>query len=245
VVSQALDVVFPRSCAGCGAGPWPFCGSCADALVALEPPWCVRCGRPTERAVASCRDCPPISIDLARSAFLFHGPARRAIHRLKFSGWRSVADALAGAIVATHPFPADVVTWVPLARSRLSSRGYDQAKVLARALAARTGLPALPLIRRAADIGPQARRAGAERRLALEGAFRPSGRPVPARVLLVDDVLTTGATADVCARVLRQAGAHRVSLATAARAFSGPLPARYTRPKGPRLGLWLPGDVPR
>jgi ComF family protein len=245
VLPEALDVVFPRSCAGCGGGPWPFCGACADALVALEPPWCARCGRPTERAVDSCRDCPPASIDLARSAFLFHGPARRAIHRLKFSGWRSVAEALAVAIVETGPLPADAVTWVPLARSRLASRGYDQAKVLARALAARTGAPALPLIRRAADTGPQARRAGAERRLALEGAFRASGRHVPAQVLLVDDVLTTGATADACARVLRQGGARHVTLATAARAFSGPLPSRYTRSKGPRLGLWLPGDLPR
>lgn len=238
-------MVFPRSCAGCGAGPWPFCGTCAGALVALEPPWCLRCGRPTERPVDSCRDCPPVSIDLARSAFLFRGPARRAIHRLKFSGWRSVADALAAAILAMGSFPADAVTWVPLARSRLASRGYDQAKVLARALAARTGAPVLPLIRRAADTGPQARRAGAERRVALEGAFGPSGRRVPARVLLVDDVLTTGATADACARVLRQGGAHHVSLATAARAFSGPLPPRYTRAEGPRLGLWLPGDVLR
>jgi predicted amidophosphoribosyltransferase len=246
VLSETLDIVFPHSCAGCGRGPWPFCGACADALVALEPPWCGRCGRPTELAVDSCGDCPPSSIDLARSPFLFHGPARRAIHRLKFAGWRSVAEALAEAIAAaTGPPPADAVTWVPLARSRLATCGYDQARVLARALAARTGAAALPLIRRAADTGPQARRAGVERRLALQGAFRPSGRRVPACVLLVDDVLTTGATADACARVLRQSGARRVSLVTAARAFSGPLPARYTRVKGPRLGLWLPGDVPR
>ena len=243
--SEALEVVFPRSCAGCGAGPWPFCAACSASLVALEPPWCERCGRPSERPVGSCRDCPPSSIDVSRAAFLFRGPARRAIHRLKFSGWRSVADALATALAATDPPAADAVTWVPLARARLASRGYDQAKVLARALAARTGTPAIALLRREADTGPQARRSGAERRLALEGAFRPSGRTVPANVLLVDDVLTTGATADACARILREAGARRVSLATAARAFSGPLPPRYTRPQGPRLGLWLPEDLPR
>ena len=184
-------------------------------------------------------------MSVARSPFLYAGPARAAIHRLKFSGWRSVAAALADAMVAVDPPVCDAVTWVPLARSRLASRGYDQAKVLARALAARTGTPAIALLWRAADTGPQARRSGAERRLALEGAFRASGRPVPANVLLVDDVLTTGATADACARILREAGARGVSLATAARAFSGPLPPRYTRPQGPRLGLWLPEDVPR
>jgi len=160
---------------------------------------------------------------VARSAFLFDGPTRRAIHRLKFAGWRPVADALAAAMAATEPPPADVVTWVPLARSRLASRGFDQSRAIATALAGRADLPAVPLIRRSADAGPQARRSGADRRLALAGAFRHSGRPVPPRVLLVDDVLTTGATADACARVLRRAGAHEVCLATAARAFSGPL----------------------
>lgn len=164
---------------------------------------------------------------------------------MKFSGWRSVADALGAAILVTGPPEADAVTWVPLARTRLASRGFDQAKVLARALAARSGVPAAPLLHRAGDSGPQARRSGTERRLALQGAFLPSGRPVPARVLLVDDVLTTGATADACARVLLDAGAREVSLATAARAFSGPLPPRYTRSKGSRPGLWLPEDLPR
>jgi predicted amidophosphoribosyltransferase len=195
--------------------------------------------------VDGCRDCPPPEVALARSPFLFEGPARRAIHRLKFSGWRSVADALADAMVALGPPPADAVTWVPLARTRLVARGYDQARVLARAVAARTGVPAVPLLRRTTDTGSQARRRGGDRRAAMRGAFRPSGRPAPPTVLLVDDVLTTGATAAACAHALREAGALEIDLVTAARAFSGSLPPRYTPPTGPRPGLWLPGDVPR
>jgi predicted amidophosphoribosyltransferase len=195
--------------------------------------------------VDGCRDCPPPEIAVARAPFLFEGPARRAIHRLKFSGWRSVADALADAIVTVGPPPADAVTWVPLARARLASRGYDQARALAGAVAARTGIRAVPLLRRATDTGPQARRRGEERHRAMRGAFRPHGRPAPPRVLLVDDVLTTGATAAACARALQEAGAREVGLVTAARAFSGSLPPRYTPPTGPRPGLWLPGDAPR
>jgi len=255
VFARALDVVFPRRCAGCGNGPWPFCSTCASGLIALQPPWCERCGRPWPAPVSVCTDCPPTSIHSARSPFLFEGPARTAVHRLKFSGWRDVAAALADAIVASEPPPpVDVVTWVPLARRRLAERGYDQARALAAVLGRRSGVPVRRLLRRAVSTGPQAQRRGRERREAMRGAFVGT-RPAPDRVLLVDDVLTTGATAAACAEALAAAGARRVHLVTAARSFHGPPggpvralrgPAPHAYPQaGSRPGLWLPGDPPR
>jgi ComF family protein len=245
--------VFPRSCAGCGSGPWPFCRGCAAGLEPLGPPWCRRCGRPSPIDVDACRDCPPPPIASARSAFAYRGPARQAVRRLKFSGWRGVGDALARAVVALGPPPADAVTWVPLASRRRAERGFDQARVLAGALARALDTPLGAYVRRVRPTAPQARRSRTERFDAMAGAFAPlPRRRAPATVLLVDDVLTTGATAAACAAALEEAGAGAIHLLTACRSFSdraarvaapGP-PSLYSRPCS-RPGLWLPGEPPR
>jgi ComF family protein len=220
-LERAVDILFPRACAGCGAGPWPFCGGCTAALVPLQPPWCRRCGRPSAAAVESCRDCPPASIASIRSAFAYRGPAREAVHRLKFSGWRGVGEALAAALAALGPPPADAVTWVPLASRRRAERGFDQARVLARALARELDLPAAAFVRRTMATSPQSRRTREERLRAMEGAFtRIPRRPPPPRILLVDDVLTTGATVSACAGALLEAGARQIHVFTACRSYS-------------------------
>jgi ComF family protein len=245
LAADVLDALFPPRCAGCARGAWPFCSDCRSALTPLEPPWCQRCGRPTQRPLADCPDCPPEPISSARAPFLFAGPARAAILRMKFSGWRGVGEAMAAGMAEIGARPGvQVVTWVPLARRRLSERGYDQAKVLAAATARGMNLPVVPLLRRIAATDPQARRSAAERRAAMRGAFVTLALRVPRSVLLVDDVLTTGATAAACAEVLVSAGAREVHLLTAARALSGSSPRAYTR-SGPRPGLWLPGEHPR
>ncbi len=164
-------------------------------------------------------------------------------------------------MVETPGLPSvDAITWVPLARRRRAERGYDQARALAVAVARLRRVPAVRLVRRRVASGPQARRSGEERRTAMHGAFEPA-RAAPATVLVVDDVLTTGATAAACAEALATAGARRVHVVAAARAFH-PVrgqPARgaagtttlhgsaaHAYPRvGSRSGLWLPGDVPR
>jgi len=170
---------------------------------------------------------------------------RSALMRLKFSGLSQVAEAFAPSMVealarappagrATGQDESFLLTWVPLAARRRRERGYDQAEVLALAVRAMTGWPARALLRRAVETAPQARRAGLERRRALRGAFVAVGPVEAARVVLVDDVLTSGATAAECATVLRGAGAAEVIVLTAARSLGGAIPARCYNP------TWFP-----
>jgi ComF family protein len=257
IVRAALDVVFPRRCVGCERGRWPFCPDCAATVIPLGPPWCERCGSPAVLSVERCADCPSEPIAGSRSPFLYRGPVRRAIHRLKYAGWRSAGDALSAAMAVADLPAIEIITWVPLSRRRLGERGYDQARVLAEGLARRTGRTCVPMLRRVVHTSPQAKRDAHQRKTAMRGVFTLSSRSrrtaMPSRVLLVDDVLTSGATAEACARVLRGAGVREVHVATAARALQLPsdllalrqAPALAYPHVGPRPGLWLPGDHPR
>jgi ComF family protein len=177
--------------------------------------------------VARCRDCPPGPIDAARAPFIYDGAIRRAIHGMKFSGWHAIGTHLAGAMGAfARQLRIDEVTWVPLSSRRLRRRGFDQAEVLARHVARALEAPVRAMLVRARDTRAQARLTGPERRRALGGAFLARGPGPPPRVLLVDDVLTTGATAATCASVLKGAGVRRVMVLTAARSLDDPVPDR-------------------
>jgi predicted amidophosphoribosyltransferase len=166
-----------------------------------------------------------------------------------------VGEALAGALVALGPPEANAVTWVPLAPRRRAERGFDQAQVLARALARRLDLPSAAYVRRRDAVGTQARRSREERFAAMAGAFAPiRRRPSPQTILLVDDVLTTGATAAACAAALADAGASTIHLLTVCRSFSDrPPPPRgsrrpdrgaYTRGRAPVRVCGCPGNHP-
>jgi ComF family protein len=237
-----IDALLPPSCAACGAPGWPLCGPCADRVGVITPPWCSRCGRPWDEPVDSCVDCPPV-IDAARAPFLYDGPLAEAIRGMKFSGWHALADHLAGAMAEVWGgIRADVVTWVPLSRRRRRRRGFDQAEAMAAAVGKRLDLPLRGLLRRVRETDAQARKSGVERRRALRDAFTAAG-DVPDRVLLVDDVLTTGATAAAAAETLKRAGARRVSVLAGARSLGGPVPARCLGPSD-RPGTTRASRVP-
>jgi ComF family protein len=235
-----LDALFPPRCLGCSGAGAPFCVNCRAGLTPLLPPGCRRCGRPLPRDVDRCRDCPPEPIAWSRSLYLYAGPARAALIRLKFTGWRSAAAMLAPEFALTArsaPIRTirPTVTWAPLGRRRRRARGFDQAQALALALSGETGWPVERLLTRAAETGPQAQRSGRARRRALAGAFVAVGTPPPF-VVLVDDVLTTGATAAACAEALTRAGARRVGVLTVARALGGGVPIHRAPSGQPDIG---------
>jgi len=169
--------------------------------------------------------------------------------KLKFGRLRSVSEGLAPWMLfalARAPPPAltiqeaPTLTWVPLGKRRRRSRGYDQAEALASSLAELTGWRIRRLLERVVETAPQAQRLGGQRRRALRDAFRvrPRLADVPERVVLVDDVLTSGATAAECAQVLLAAGAREVGVVTAARSLGVGVPARCYNAR-----VLLPGSV--
>jgi ComF family protein len=182
----------------------------------------VRCGRPTAHVVGRCRDCSTWrpAFATARAAVALDGAAAVLVRRWKDAGLVRAGDVAVELVLATvPPPPADVVVPVPARRERARRRGSDPPGRLAAALAAAWALPVAPHALRRVGGRPQRGRVRAERRRNAATAFGAGSRlpPAAARVVLVDDVYTTGATAHACARLLRAAGATRVDVVTFAR----------------------------
>jgi ComF family protein len=233
------DLLFPPFCLACGQrlGPGrrdPLCGACWQGLPRIEPPICESCGlplgaleppaRPLRARCAGCRRRRP-AWSYARAAARYEGALRETVHALKFEGRRAAVRPLADLLVAARPLlpaapPPELLVPVPLHRARRRQRGFDQAELLARRLAGAWGLPvAAGALRRRRATSPQSELPAARRRGNVRGAFavRRPAAVAGRHVLLVDDVLTTGATAEECARCLRRAGAATVGVLTVAR----------------------------
>lgn len=198
-----------------------MCETCERSVRWIGPDACDRCGRPRSPRLDSCGDCRrrSFAFDRARAAAVYEGPAREVVKAFKLLGERRMAADLAERMVAAAKLlPADVVTWVPSTRASEVERGFNPAESLARPLARGLRLPARPLLVKTHATTDQAGLSREERRSNLRGVFRATGR-IPLRVLLVDDILTTGSTAHECASELKRAGAREVSVVTFARAL--------------------------
>lgn len=219
-VRALLDLLVPPCCALCGGGGDPVCAGCLAALPVLGGPECARCGKPTAGPVADCRECRgrQLGFDTAVAALAFEGGGRDLVVRFKDAGLRGLAELAAGVIATVvHPPECDVVTWVPADRWRTVHRGYHPAQLLAVALARRWQLPAQALLRAAPIRRPQRGLDHAARRRNVRGAFRPRVMLAGQRVVLVDDVYTTGATLSACGTALRRGEAGAVAAVSLAR----------------------------
>jgi predicted amidophosphoribosyltransferase len=217
---RLLDVLLPDRCLACGRVGAPLCDRCRAGLVRLAPPVCELCGAPGPWPVRRCAECSGrrLAFARARAAIVYDERARTVVRGWKEGGRRGVAEVAASLVVDVVPKPeVDALVPAPGDPERTLARGRSSPTALATALAASWGLPVLDLLRRTRPLPPQRGLALAERRRNVRGSV-VALRAAPERLCLVDDVYTSGATADACAAALRQAGARRVEVVTLARA---------------------------
>jgi predicted amidophosphoribosyltransferase len=215
-----LDLLLPQRCLVCALYGEQVCVACTAALRRIAPPTCARCGAPTAWPVGRCAECAGrrLAFARARAAVQYDAPVRRIVTAWKERGLRRLA-AWAAAVVADSlppPDPGSCLTFVPADRDRWLKRGHHPAEMLARELSVAWELPLEELLVRVRGSPRQRELGRSQRRRNVDAAFAPHGRS-PARVVLVDDVYTTGATAGAAASALRRGGAPAVEVVTFAR----------------------------
>lgn len=236
IAGAVLDLLYPRHCTGCGVrleGPTRacLCDVCLAGAVRADVSSCPRCAEPVGPHSDGRGACPradrhpALAFEAATAVYRYEGPIREVIHALKFQGdltpveWvsREVSDAVGRAPWARR---VEVVVPVPLHWTRRLRRRFNQSELIARYVARAHGWPlAARAVVRTRITGPQSSLGPAEREANVRGAFRVA-RPGPVRgraVLLVDDVMSSCATASECARAIRAAGARYVFVAVFAR----------------------------
>lgn len=232
--SGALDLLYPRTCAACGGAPGTagrhICWDCLMGLPYIQDPYCSLCGDPFDGAVdhdfvcSWCQQDPP-AFERARSVVRYRGKVGLLLQGFKYNHATHLAPDLAMLLtgcVRAHleADGIDAIAYVPLHPRKARERSYNQARLLAEHVSRQLRIPVeRNALRRIRWTATQTRLRADERRANVAGAFVT---PIPdwvqgRRWLLVDDVMTTGATVAACARVLREHGAARVVVATVAR----------------------------
>lgn len=219
-IDTALSLLFGLECGVCG-GPidtGSLCGECMK-LSPLEPPFCRSCGHPVSHEIERCGRCPQsIAVTAIRSGYWFEGPGRSAWLGIKFGHRHEYLTQLRRSVqacLARPPFPrlqSAIVIPVPLPFARFYRRGLNQSEWLARTFSRELDYPldSNGLVRDG-EGRPQSLLSATGRRRNLKGALRWRRKTkVPARVILVDDVVTSGSTLRECARVLKKAGVEEV-----------------------------------
>ncbi len=232
----AVGLVFPPTCAGCGAVGAAWCAACQHNTTVIHEPFCSRCGLPLSPG-RTCPDCSKQSplFDAARSYAVFDGPFREAIHQLKYHGNAFLGEALAfpaKEMLEAQQWPLTLVVPVPLAENRMRTRGYNQAAFISLPIALFLNLPHRPdALRRVRETQSQVGLSIVDRHANMAGAFRADPRQVAGQnVLLIDDVMTTGATTNAAAEALKQAQAVGVYIFTLGRAAFKGLPDSLSNP---------------
>ena len=213
IAERIINVVAPHNCLGCGSEGSILCGWCSNDAFLPLPPRCYRCYAQTADS-AVCKKCrPQVRLSHVWVATEYKSMAKKLIYSFKFERAQAAAPILASYMLNSLPYLAEaVIVPIPTATSRKRQRGYDHTELLARCLARETRLEVCSALGRTG----QSRQVGskrAQRRKQLQNAFhavRPqdiSGK----HVLLVEDIVTTGATLEAAAKTLKTAGAKRVS----------------------------------
>jgi predicted amidophosphoribosyltransferase len=217
-----LDLLFPRRCLVCSLPGATVCARCAVSLPRLVGTLCERCGAPVAWPVARCRECSGrrLAFASARAAVEYDEAVRAVVSASKERGLRGLAGLAAAVVTEVVPPPSvQLIAFVPPDGDRSVQRGHHPPERLARELGRLWDLPVAPLLRRTRPLRQQRGLPRTERRRNVRGAFR--AEPVRGRILLVDDVYTTGSTVAAASSALRAAGAASVDVVTFARAVRG------------------------
>ena len=220
LLQQGLDLLFPQQCAVCARSGHILCSACQASIRLLKPPYCELCNRQLS-SPGICQQCQrwPLKLNGLRAVGSYEEPLRACIHALKYDGQTRLAEPLGKLLARKYSasrLRADILVPVPLHSERQQQRGYNQSQLLAEHCSRLIGVPICSdiLIRRRAT-SAQVGLAAYERQQNVAGAFACSplfarGALSQRRVLLIDDVCTTGATLQACSEALFAAGAQEV-----------------------------------